>query len=143
MLHIFKYILSDYIDENDKTTLLQSSNIDDFDLPINLLGIDIHWEKDYALIYASENGHLNVVKFLVDKGANIHTQEEKPLILACQDGYIDVVKFLVDKGANIHSRNEYAFISACYYGHLTVVKFLVDKCADIHTQHRFKICEYE
>jgi hypothetical protein len=36
MLHIYKYIISEYIDCPDKNTLLQGSNIQDFDLPFTI-----------------------------------------------------------------------------------------------------------
>jgi hypothetical protein len=48
MLHVFKFVFSDYMDD-DKTPLLEGNNIEDFDLPFNLLGISVHLCDDYAL----------------------------------------------------------------------------------------------
>ena len=73
-------------------------------------GADIHAANDYALRYASFNGHLDVVKYLVEKGANIHAVDDYALRYAADNGRLDVVKYLVEKGA----RN----------GHLDVVEYL-------------------
>ena len=63
--------LSEYIDHNDKMTMLVGKNVEDFDIPLSILNIDIHYNYDYALRRASYNGYLSVVKFLVVKGADI------------------------------------------------------------------------
>jgi len=88
------------------------------------LGADIHADDDAALCWASQNGHLEVVKFLVSKGANIHAVDDRALQLASQYGHLAVVKFLVSKGANIHSDDDFALQVACENGHLAVVKAL-------------------
>ncbi len=91
-----------------------------------LVGLDanIHTNDDLALIWASEEGHIEVVKYLVWVGANIHAQNDGALILASQYGHIDVVKYLVGLGANIHTRNDAALRWANRFGHLDVVKYL-------------------
>jgi len=38
-----------------------------------------------------------MVKFLVEKGVNNHLDDENALPLACENGHLEVVKFLVDK----------------------------------------------
>ena len=57
-----------------------------------------------ALIPAAAQGRLDIVKFLVGKGANIDARDAKseatPLIAACQGGYDDVIMFLLGSGAD-------------------------------------------
>jgi len=77
-----------------------------------------------SLCRASENGHLEVVKLLVEKGADIHADNDYSLKWASGNGHLEVVKLLVEKGANIHANNDCAFQLASIYGHLEVVKFL-------------------
>jgi len=43
---------------------------------------------------------------LIKKGANIHANEEKALFYASARGKKDVVKLLIDMGANIHALND-------------------------------------
>ena len=68
------------------------------------------------LIMASKNGHLEVVKFLVDAGADVNVYvsgDETPLIGASWNGHLDVVKYLIDEGADINKtvRDSYSIIS--------------------------------
>ena len=48
-------------------------------------------------------GRVNIVKYLVDNGANIHADDDCALREAAVNGYLEVVKYLVEKGANIHA----------------------------------------
>jgi len=95
-------------------------------------GADIHADDNYAFCWASKNGHLEVVKFLVEKGADIHANNNVALRLASMNAQLEIIKFLVEKGVDIHADNEYALRFASYNGHLEVVKLLVEKGANIH-----------
>ena len=64
-------------------------------------GADIHADDDEALIRASEHGHLDVVKYLVQNGANIHAVDDYDLKYASRNGHLDVVKYLVSEGAEV------------------------------------------
>jgi len=44
----------------------------------------------------------------------------------CSDGHLDVVKFLVDKGANIHACDDFALHWASANGQLEVVDYLTE-----------------
>ena len=98
-------------------------------------GINIHAHNDQSLIWASQYGHLDIVKFLlVEKGADIHAMNDYALRLASINGHLDVVKFLVEKGADISAENDLALVSASGHGQLDVVKFLMEKGA-IHARN--------
>jgi ankyrin repeat protein len=60
------------------------------------------------IIIAAFNGCTDIVRMLIDAGADIHhrnDQGENALISATQEGNIDVVKVLFDAGANINQEN--------------------------------------
>uniref|UniRef100_A0A6G6AE34 Ankyrin repeat-containing protein n=1 Tax=Borely moumouvirus TaxID=2712067 RepID=A0A6G6AE34_9VIRU len=76
------------------------------------VGINIHADYDYPLRWASENGHLEVVKYLIEKGADIHADNDYAIRWASQYGHLEVVKYLIKKGANIHADNDYSLILA-------------------------------
>ena len=51
-------------------------------------------DANNALCWASEDGHLDIVKYLVEHGANIHFNNA--LSWALEYGHLDVVKYLVN-----------------------------------------------
>ncbi len=92
-------------------------------------GANIHGENDVALRLASRNGHIDVVKYLVElkpDGANIHTYNDDALRRASLHGHLDIVKYLVSHGANIHGDSDAALRWASKYGQIEVVKYLVE-----------------
>jgi len=87
-------------------------------------GANIHVWNDWTLRWAARNGHLEIVKYLVEKGANIHVMDERALHWAAENGHLEIVKYLVENGADIHAGNDYALCWAAERGHLKVVKYL-------------------
>lgn len=59
--------------------------------------------KFTALKYACKNGKLDIVKFLIENGAEIN---KGTLTLAAKNGHIDIVKFLISKGMNVNSDSQ-------------------------------------
>src|SRR3990167_8398204 len=86
-------------------------------------GADIHIQDDYPLRSASENGKFDVVKYLVEHDADIHAEYDDALIVACQHGYIHIVKYLVENGADVHANNDDALRWASMCGHMDIVKY--------------------
>jgi ankyrin repeat protein len=92
------------------------------------------------LSLATKNGRLDMVKFLVDKGANLNygsVNGTTPLMLAATNGHLDVVKFLVDKGADVNAKDHKGgtpLMAAVCEGNLDMVKFLVEKGAEVNAR---------
>jgi ankyrin repeat protein len=57
------------------------------------------------LRYASRNGHINVVKMLIDAKADIHAKDDYSLRVASYKGHATVVQMLINAKADIHSRD--------------------------------------
>ena len=49
----------------------------------------------YALRYASEHGHTEVVKVLLKNGADVHARDDYAIRWALENGHIEVVKILL------------------------------------------------
>ncbi|BCS83632.1 ankyrin containing protein [Cotonvirus japonicus] len=98
-------------------------------------GADIQADDNLAVRWASRKGHLEVVRFLVKNGANIQADDNLAIKWASLYGHLEVVRFLVEKGANIQADDNLAIKWASFNGHLEVVKFLVEHGADIQANN--------
>jgi ankyrin repeat protein len=139
---VSKFILSKnnkdavlFLIENDKITkdkslelfaFIRINNYWDMFLNLDFTKFDIHADNDYALRWSSQNGHVEVVKFLIEKGANIHVDSDQILRLSSQYGRIELIKFLIENGADIHAKNDYALKWSSRNGHIEVVKILLN-----------------
>ena len=102
------------------------------------------------LIEAIQNGNLEIVKLLIEKGADINdTFEVKigyntyymtPLIYSSYLGNLSLVKYLVENGANVNAKGKYgdmALGTALEKGHLEIVKYLIEHGADINAKGKY------
>ena len=94
-------------------------------------GADVTADDNYAVKWASGNGYLEVVKYLVSKGADVTAGDNYAVKYASRNGHLEVVKYLVSKGADVTAGDNYAVKWASENGHLEVVKYLVSKGAKL------------
>ena len=97
---------------HDANRLLTGSCISDkLDLAVKALelGADINnteWEGDTPLIFASREGHLDIIDMLLDKGADVNATSIAgftPLACACISSNLNVIKILVEHGADVNA----------------------------------------
>jgi ankyrin repeat domain-containing protein 17 len=88
-------------------------------------------------MYGCAGGHEDVVRVLLDAGANVEDHNENghtPLMEAASAGHVQVAKILLEHGAGINTHSnefkESALTLACYKGHLEMVRFLLEAGAD-------------
>ena len=88
------------------------------------------------MIWASKYGHTEIVKFLIEKGADIEDKNNNgytPLIWTSSYGYTEIIKFLVEKGADIEAKNnngDTPLICAFENRRIEIIKFLIEKGAN-------------
>jgi hypothetical protein len=58
--------------------------------------------KDKGLQWAAEEGHLDIVKYLVLTGANVRADNDRALRVAFNEGHLEIIKYLVLNGADVH-----------------------------------------
>lgn len=87
-------------------------------------GADIHVDDNRLLKWASQYGHLEVVKFLISQGVDIHVSGDFALRFASLNGHFKTVKYLVKHGANIHKYHDEALKWASTNGHIKIVSYL-------------------
>ena len=92
------------------------------------------------LIAASQNGHLAVVRYLVEQGADMektNRDDWTPLMIASYCGHLEVMRYLLEQGANRDKANIYGYTSlhwAAFYGHLEIAKLLMVYGADLNAK---------
>ncbi|KAL2713882.1 protein fem-1 CG6966-like isoform X1, partial [Vespula squamosa] len=102
---------------------------------------------------AAAAGHIELVKLLVQRGANVNSTTKTnstPLRAACFDGHFEIVRFLVKNGAGFvksHGNTIYSHFAdiemanrhghtclmiACYRGHIGIAKLLLAWNVDVN-----------
>lgn len=101
-----------------------------------------------ALAAAVTNGHVDVVRCLVQNGADVNTRTNDdctPLMIACKYGQLSVVTFLVEHGAIMDLQDKdgkTALHYAVHFEHVSrnvvmnIVTFLVEQGADMDLQDK-------
>ena len=88
------------------------------------LGVDFQAVDNQAVRLASKNGHLEVIKYLVEKGAEIHGDEA--IQWASTNGHFEIVKYFVERGSDFQAFDNEAIRVACIYKNFKIVKYLVE-----------------
>ncbi|XP_071107805.1 ankyrin repeat domain-containing protein 17-like isoform X5 [Haliotis cracherodii] len=101
-------------------------------------GADIELGCSTPLMEAAQEGHLELVKYLLDHNANVHAQTgtgDTALTYACENGHTDVAELLLERGAELEHESEGGrtpLMKAARAGHLCTVNFIIIKGADVN-----------
>ncbi|XP_025832280.1 ankyrin repeat domain-containing protein 17 isoform X2 [Agrilus planipennis] len=103
-------------------------------------GADIELGASTPLMEAAQEGHLELVKYLLENNANVRAQTQTgdtALTYACENGHTDVADLLLQYCADLEHESEGGrtpLMKACRAGHLCTVQFLITKGADVNRQ---------
>jgi beta-lactamase regulating signal transducer with metallopeptidase domain len=92
---------------------------------------------DRALVEAADEGDLEGVRDLLDRGADVNAAVDgdgSALIIAAREGHFNLVRLLIDRGANPNlgvGGDGASIIMAAREGHVDIVRFLLDRGADV------------
>ena len=78
-------------------------------------------DKCTALHLAAANGHVDVVKVLIQNGADVNAVDEykfTALHLAARHGHVDIAKVLIENGADVNAVQK----DKCTALHITAAK---------------------
>ncbi|XP_068024180.1 ankyrin repeat and KH domain-containing protein 1 isoform X7 [Melanerpes formicivorus] len=93
--------------------------------------------QETALTLACCGGFSEVADFLIKAGADIELGCSTPLMEAAQEGHLELVKYLLAAGANVHATTatgDTALTYACENGHTDVADVLLQAGADLDKQ---------
>ncbi|XP_068960463.1 ankyrin repeat and KH domain-containing protein 1 isoform X2 [Petaurus breviceps papuanus] len=97
--------------------------------------------QETALTLACCGGFSEVADFLIKAGADIELGCSTPLMEAAQEGHLELVKYLLAAGANVHATTatgDTALTYACENGHTDVADVLLQAGADLDKQEDLK-----
>jgi ankyrin repeat protein len=119
------------------------------------------WRGQTPLMWAAADGHADMVKLLVEAGADVHarsaiiqwerqrTEEPRdkwmppggftPLLLAAREGRVAAAKALLDAGADVNEvdpERHSAIVIALINGHFDVAGLLIDRGIDVNIEDR-------
>jgi len=93
-----------------------------------------------ALMEASSNGHTEIVKLLIEQGADVNAQPKlngiTALMLASSNGHTEIAKLLIKAGADVNAQSKHgtALIKAWQEGYTEIAKLLIEEGADVNAQ---------
>lgn len=134
-----------YINERDHygSTALMYACLSNSRICVELLldlGASVHTKnrsKWDALICAIKTKNVELVKILIDRGAEINSISN-PLIHAIMDEHVDLIKLLLSEGANIDAYDETGWTPLMYAvsrQYAQIVELLIDNGADLEFQN--------
>ncbi len=98
---------------------------------------------DTVLMFACEQGHLDLAEFLLERGADIHQVNTRvfrgktALMGAARAGHVEVMKLLLAHKADVNAAGaleETALFKAAHQGHVDAVSILLENGADLHAR---------
>jgi len=101
-------------------------------------------DEQTALMLASRRGQTDIVKVLLEKGADVSPRETKfgwtAFLLAANGGHTEVARMLLDRGVDVNMKTNEGMtglIGAASYGHTETVELLLDRGADVNARNRY------
>lgn len=83
-------------------------------------GADVHYLDDFAARWAAYKGYLEILKYLIENGANLNY---KLMVEAIESGHLDTVKYLREKGLDFTGTRK-AVVVAYLSDNKELIKYL-------------------
>lgn len=119
LVEYFVSIGIDIDDLNESLLIASSKGYLDLVQYLHQRGGKLDWHFIHPLRMAATNGHLNVVKYIIDNG--IPDRGGVAISDAIRGGYLEIVKYLYERDKYIDNRWG---VLACAFGHLEILRFL-------------------
>lgn len=89
--------------------------------------------SEFGIISKDKNWRLDIVKWLINNGADIHTSDDDVLINFAENNVIDIVKYLAENFEFDQEIIETVLINSSINGTTTITKYFFEKYANIIT----------
>lgn len=122
--HMIKFLLENKIRDTNGQSLCNACQYGDSEIVKLLLDHNSYdnYHLNIALLYSISNNYCEVVKLLLEKGAN----DEFSIIYASKYGYLEMIKILFNSLIINHETYLECVSTASLYGHLEISEYLTD-----------------
>jgi len=79
---------------------------------------------NYGFICAVGLNHIDIVKYLIDNGANIHEGNDVAIKVASKHGYLEIFKYLVFAGLDPHVNNNEPLKIAIQHNQRNIIDYI-------------------
>jgi len=83
------------------------------------------WKAREVILGKRRKININVIKGLLEEGADIHADDDHALKWASQKGYLETIKLLLEYGANVHAQDDFALIWAGIHRRSETIQLLL------------------
>lgn len=84
------------------------------------------------LLDCCENGDLNMVQLIIEKGIKMDQMDVHPIYIACSYGHLELVQYFISQGVDFRMDHGHLLRLACNMNHLHIVKYLISQGAIFH-----------
>ena len=84
-------------------------------------------EYEFAVIGKDKNWRLDIIKWLINNGADVHTSDDDVLINFAENNIIDIVKYLTENFEFDTEIIETVLINSSVNNHTTITKYFLEK----------------
>lgn len=81
-------------------------------------------------ITSSVYGHLPIIEYLIDCSVDIHTDSDYSLFISAINGWTRIVSYLIAHGADVNALNNRALLGSLRFGKYKTARFLLNNGAD-------------
>ena len=108
------------------------------------LGVDIHQSNEFALKTSIKKGHLELVKILIEKGANLDLIDESVLLeLVNDDCKLECLKYLIKIKLDLDTYGKKLLLKALnspsFELNKQIILFLIENIVDIHSDSEYAL----
>ena len=124
-IQVLKYLVMKGFNIDDKA-LIQACIYNKLVNVIYLIDNGANADNENALYESLLKGHVDIIEYLIDNGADINYNNDELLINAIEDNNLKMVKLLLVFGADINARNSFPLLTAIENQTVKMVRLLVD-----------------
>jgi hypothetical protein len=126
--------------EWDEETIKEAAHIGNLEMLKYCFSNECPYDEEEACGQAAGEGHLDCIRFLVDKVKPSRETEEKAAMLAAQFGHTDILKYFVEE-RKISLEGKFTCVGgAAMFGGLDCLKYLVEEAKVPINYWRYTAC---